>query len=42
LAPNVGLTGKGLSETINLNGDHFVAKGILITEFSDSDLVVPE
>ena len=42
LAPNIGLTGKGLSGTMDLNGDHFVAEGIPITEFSDSDLVSPD
>ena len=33
---NVGLKGKGLSGTMDLNGDHFIAEGIPITEFSDS------
>jgi hypothetical protein len=33
---NVGLKGKGLSGTMDLSGDHFVAEGIPITEFSDS------
>ena len=36
LPPNVGLKGKGLSGTMELSGDHFVAEGIPITEFSDS------
>jgi len=33
---NVGLKGKGLSGTMDLSGDHFIAEGIPITEFSDS------
>ncbi len=36
LAPNVGLKGKGLSGTMDLAGDHYVAEGIPVTEFSDS------
>ncbi|MFZ5880884.1 MAG: S-layer homology domain-containing protein [Chloroflexota bacterium] len=36
LAPNVGLKGKGLSGTMDLDVDHFVAEGIPVTEFSDS------
>jgi len=36
LPPNVGLKGKGLKGVMNLSGDHFVAEGIPITEFSDS------
>jgi len=36
LAPNIGLTGKGLSGQMDAAGDHFVAQGIPITEFSDS------
>jgi hypothetical protein len=36
LAPNVGLKGKGLSGTMDLAVDHFVAEGIPVTEFSDS------
>ena len=36
LPPNVGLKGKGLSGVMDLAGDHFVAEGIPITEFSDS------
>jgi hypothetical protein len=39
LAPNVGLTGKGLSGTMDLDTDHFVADGIPLTEFRDGDLV---
>ena len=36
LPPNVGLKGKGLSGTMDFSGDHFVAEGIPVTEFSDS------
>jgi hypothetical protein len=36
LAPNVGLAGKGLSGTMDLNVDHFEAVGIPLTEFRDS------
>ena len=36
LPPNVGLKGKGLSGVMDLDGDHFIAEGIPITEFSDS------
>ncbi len=36
LPPNVGLTGKGLADTMDLRGDHFEAEGIPLTEFSDS------
>ena len=36
LPNNVGLKGKGLSGRMNLDGDHFVAEGIPLTEFSDS------
>jgi hypothetical protein len=41
LPPNVGLTGKGLSGDMDREGDHFVAEGIPLTEFRDSDLVNP-
>ncbi|MCB9135319.1 MAG: cytochrome c3 family protein [Anaerolineales bacterium] len=41
LAPNVGLAGKGLSGTMDLETDHFVAVGIPLTEYRDSDLVNP-
>lgn len=37
LPPNVGLTGKGLAGSMDLHADHFVAEGIPLTEFSDSD-----
>ena len=36
LSPNVGLKGKGLSGTMDFSGDHYVAEGIPVTEFSDS------
>ena len=36
LPPNIGLKGKGLSGTMDLSGDHFIAEGIPVTEFSDS------
>jgi hypothetical protein len=39
LAPNIGLKGKGMSGTMDLVADHFVAEGIPLTEFSDGDLV---
>ena len=42
LTPNVGLRGKGLAGTMDLSGDHFVAEGIPITEFSDSAPAVPD
>lgn len=38
LPPNVGLTGKGLRGTMDLQGDVFKATGIPLTEFRDSDL----
>ncbi len=36
LAPNVGLTGKGLAGLMDMQADHFVAEGIPLTEYSDS------
>jgi len=42
LAPNVGLAGKGLAGQMDLSGDHYVAEGIPITEFSDSNPSVPD
>lgn len=36
LAPNIGLTGNGLSGQMDRVGNHFVAEGIPLTEFSDS------
>jgi hypothetical protein len=41
LPNNIGLKGKGLSGTMDLVGDHFVAEGIPLTEFSDSNPTVP-
>ena len=41
LEPNVGLTGKGMAGSMDLHGDHFVAEGIPLTEFRDSDLNTP-
>ena len=37
LPPNVGLKGKGLTGTLDPAGDHFVACGIPLTEYSDDD-----
>ena len=37
LPPNVGLAGKGLSGAMDLHSDHFVAEGIPLTEFTDSN-----
>jgi hypothetical protein len=37
LPPNIGLAGKGLSGTMDVDGDHFVARGIPLTERLDSD-----
>lgn len=37
LAPNVGLAGKGLSGGMDQKVDHFVAEGIPLTEYDDSD-----
>ena len=39
--PNIGLKGKGLSGTMDLQVDHFQAVGIPLTEFRDSDLINP-
>ena len=36
LAPNVGLTGKGLAGQMDQKTDHFTAEGIPLTEFRDS------
>lgn len=38
LPPNVGLTGKGLKGVMDLQGDHFTAEGIPLTEFNDSSV----
>ncbi len=42
LAPNVGLAGKGMAGQMDVVGDHFVAEGVPVTEFSDSNLSVPD
>jgi hypothetical protein len=39
LPPNIGLTGKGLTGTLDSSGNYFAAHGIPITPFADSDLV---
>jgi len=36
LPDNIGLKGKGLTGTMDLAGDHFIAEGIPLTEYSDS------
>jgi hypothetical protein len=41
LPPDVGLKGKGLSGDMDRKSDHFVAEGIPLTEFRDSDPVTP-
>jgi hypothetical protein len=41
LPPNVGLAGKGLAGAMDVEGDHFIARGIPLTEFSDSDPTTP-
>ena len=41
LAPNVGLRGKGLAGVMDAKVDHFVAEGIPLTEFFDSDWSTP-
>ncbi len=41
LADNIGLTGKGLSGQMDLNGTHFEAVGIPLTEFRDSAPTTP-
>ena len=42
LAPNIGLAGKGLFGEMDPAGDHFVADGVPLTEFSDSNPTVPD
>lgn len=42
LPDNIGLKGKGLSGTMDLENDHFVAEGIPLTEFTDSQPSTPE
>jgi hypothetical protein len=41
LPDNIGLKGKGLSGTMDLVNDHFIAEGIPLTEYSDSAPTVP-
>jgi hypothetical protein len=41
LAPNIGLTGRGLAGQMDKKADHFTAEGIPLTEFSDSAPTVP-
>jgi hypothetical protein len=41
LPNNIGLTGKGLSGTMDRVGNHFVAEGVPVTEFHDSALTTP-
>ena len=41
LKPNMGLRGKGLAGVMDVQGDHFVAEGIPLTEFHDSDWSTP-
>ncbi len=41
LPVNVGLKGKGLSGELDLQGDHYIAEGIPVTEFSDSAPTIP-
>ena len=42
LPPNVGLAGKGMAGEMDSHSDYFVAEGIPLTEYSDSDLNNPE
>jgi len=39
LAPNIGLTGKGLTGLMDVKADHFVAEGIPLTEYNDKDWI---
>jgi hypothetical protein len=41
LPANIGLKGKGLAGTMDLSGNHFLAEGVPVTEFRDSDLSTP-
>ena len=41
LTPNIGLKGKGLSGRMTAAGDHFIAEGIPLTEYLDSNLGTP-
>jgi hypothetical protein len=42
LAPNVGLAGKGMSGQMDAVGNHFVAEGVPVTEFSDANPSPPD
>jgi hypothetical protein len=42
LSLNVGLTGKGLAGSMDATGNHFVAEGVPVTEFSDSAPTTPD
>ena len=42
LAPNIGLTGNGLTGQMKFDTDHFVATGIPLTEFMDAALTTPQ
>lgn len=42
LAPDTGLAGKGLRGKMDPAGDHFIAEGIPLTEYSDSDVTAEE
>ena len=39
LAPNIGLTGNGLTGNLSIDSNNFVVTGIPITPFTDADLV---
>jgi hypothetical protein len=41
LPANIGLTGKGLAGTMDLDGDHFKVDGIPLTEFQDTAPTTP-
>ena len=41
LPANIGLTGKGLAGTMDLDGDHFKVDGIPLTEFQDTARATP-
>ncbi len=42
LSPNVGLSGKGLAGSMDATGNHFLAEGVPVTEFSDSAPTTPD
>jgi hypothetical protein len=42
LSLNVGLSGKGLAGSMDATGNHFVAEGVPVTEFSDSAPTTPD